>query len=135
MLAEETVVIAASAPDAVAVSIKGHAGDDDEVEVARVRLVLRLQDVEVAHGKTGALAVFHGDDVVADDGGQDDLLFQVPFFEEGLGLHLVGQGTIQHHPLRLDEVGMAFQFGHDLFGLFQKLFLRMLFLQGLDVGA
>ena len=134
MLAEETVVVASAATDAVAIFVEGHARDDDQVEIAMIRFVLRLKDVEVAHGDTGVMGVFHWDDVVADHSGQDDLFFQVPFVKEGLGLHLVGQGAVEHDPLGSHEVGMLFQLGEDLLRLFQQLFFGMLFFQGLDLG-
>ena len=68
MLAEETVGVALPATQSVALSVEGHAGDNDEVEVACVGFVLWLQDVEVAHGEVGVFAVFHRDDVVAEAG-------------------------------------------------------------------
>ena len=135
VLAEETVVVAASATETVALGVEGHARDDDEVEAALVRLVLWLKDVEVADSESGVLAKFHGDDVVANHGGQDDLFLQVPLVEECLGLHLVGEGTVKHDPVGVDEVGVLLKFGQDLFRLLHQLFLAMLFFEGLDVGA
>ena len=90
MLTEESVVVTFAATNAVAFAVEGHTRDDNQVKITMIGLVLRLKDVEVAHGKVGVLGEFHRDDVVADHSGQDDGLFQVPFFEKGLGLHFVG---------------------------------------------
>ena len=135
VLAEKTVVVTLTASQPVSLSVKGYARDDDEVEITSVRLVLRFQNVEVAHGKSGVLAVFHGDDVVADHGGQDDGLLEMPFLKECLCLHLVGQGTIEHYLLGFDEFRMLFQLGQNLIRLVEKLFFGMLFFQALDVGS
>ena len=96
---------------------------------------MRLKDVEVAHGKSGVGGKLHWDDVVANHGGQDDLFLQVPLFEEGLGLHFVGEGTIKHYFMGLYEIGVLFKFGQDLLRLLEQLFFCVLFFQGLDVGA
>ena len=90
MLTEESVVVAFAATDAVALAVESYARDDNQVKITMIRFVLRLKDVEVAHGKVGVLGIFHGDDVVADHGGEYYGFFQVPFLEEGLGLHLIG---------------------------------------------
>ena len=119
VLAEETVIVALAASQPVALSVKSHTWDDDEVEITSVRLILRFQNVEVAHGKSGVLAVFHGDDVVADHGGQDDGLLEMPFLKECLGLYLVGQGTIEHYLLGFDEFRMLFQLGQNLLRLIE----------------
>jgi len=111
VLAEETVVVASTPPDAVALAVESHAWDDNQVKITVIGLILRLEDVEVAHGKVGVLGKFHRDDVVADHGREDDGLLQVPLFEEGLGLYFIGQGTVKHDFIGFDEVRMLFQFG------------------------
>lgn len=135
MLAEETVVIATSAPKAVALAVESHARNHNEVEITLVRLVLGLKNVEVANGKIGVAGIFHRDDVVAHHGGKDDLLVEMPFFEEPLGLHLIGQSTVKHYLMCFYEVGMAFQFGHNCCRLPCQLLFRMLLFQCLDVGT
>ena len=116
-------------------SVEGHAGDDDEVEVARIGLVLGLQYVKVAYSESCVFAIFHRDDVVADHSGQDDGLFQMPLLKEGLCLHLVGQGAVKHYLLGFDEVRMLFQLGQNFLRLIEKLFFGMRLFQCFDVGA
>lgn len=135
VMGEETVVVAPSASDAVTLVVESHAWYDDEVEIACIGIVLWLHDIEVAHGEMGVFGVFDGDDVVAHYGGQDDGFFQVPFFEEGLRLHFIGEGAIEHDSFGTDEVWMLFQLGHYFFRLFKELLFGMLFFQGLDEGA
>ena len=104
VLAEETVVIALAPTDAIPLTIKGNTWDDDQVKTSSVRVVLGFQNVEISHCESGVLAIFHRDDVIADHGGQDDGLPQMPFLQKGLGLHLVRQGAVNHHPFSLDEI-------------------------------
>ena len=63
-----------AATNAIALAVEGHAWNDNQVKITMVGLVLWFKDVEVAHSKIGILGIFHGDDVVADHGGQDDFL-------------------------------------------------------------
>lgn len=135
VFAEETVVVTPSSTNAVAFAVEGYTGDDDEVEIASIRLVLGFKDVEVANGESGVFAKCHGNNVVAYHGGQDNGLLEVPFLQEGLGLHFVGQSAVEHNPFGFDEVGMSLQFGQYLFRLFEQLFFGMLLLQGFDEGA
>ena len=87
---EESVVIAASAADAVAVAVEGDAWDDDEVVVAGIRLVLRFEDIEIADGKTNVFGKFNRDYIIANHSWEDDFLFMAPFLEESLGLDFIG---------------------------------------------
>ena len=51
MFAKKSVIISAATSDAVAVAVESDAWDDDEVVVAGIRLILRLEDIEIADGK------------------------------------------------------------------------------------
>ena len=106
---EESVVIATSAADAVAVAVKSDAWDDDEVVVAGVRLVLRFEDIEIADGEACIFGKFNRDYVIADHGREDDFLFMAPFLEEGLSLNFIWQSAVNHHNMRFLEIRMLLE--------------------------
>ena len=82
MMAKEPVVITLAPAETIAIAVEGHTWNDNQIKTARVWLVLRFQNIEVAHGKACVSAILHRDDVVADHSGQNDGLAQMPFFQK-----------------------------------------------------
>ena len=126
MLCQETVLVTASAPETVSVGIEGHSRYYNQVKITAIRMVLRFGNMEITFRKRHVFSQFHRDDIVTDHGRKDEGLAQVPFLQEGLGLNLVRESTIEHHSIGSDEIGMLFKLSQDHFGLFQKLLLGVL---------
>ena len=135
MLGEETVVVAFAVSQTVPLSVEGHPGYHDEVEVAGIRMILRFRNMEVAFRKHRVFSQLHGDDVVAYDRGQDDGFPMTPFLNERQRLHLVGQGGVEHHFFRSKEMRMGGKLAKHRFRLLPQLFWGVLLFGGTNLLA
>lgn len=137
-LGQEAVVIAFAAAEAVVMAVEGDAGNEGEVDAAVVgkELADGLADAVGAGAevvRTGVVAEFEG--VVGEYGGEYEVFFTAPVFDEGVGAHFVGEGVVEQQGAGGTETGVLLELLQESVGELVEGFGTVFFLFLGDVAA
>lgn len=137
-LGQEAVVIAFAAAEAVVMAVEGDAGNEGEVDAAVVGKELADGFADAVGAgtevvRTGVVAEFEG--VVGEYGGEYEVFFTAPAFDEGVGAHFVGEGVVEQQGAGGTETGVLLELLQESVGELVEGFGTVFFLFLGDVAA
>lgn len=119
-------------------AVEGDAGNEGEVDAAVVgkELADGLADAVGAGAevvRTGVVAEFEG--VVGEYGGENEVFFMAPAFDEGVGAYFVGEGVVEQQGAGGTETGVLLELLQESVGESVEGFSTVFFLFLGDVAA
>ena len=108
---KQTVIVAFATPQAVALLVESHTGNDgqgDAIEVSE-EFTRRFQNAVTAKSETVGTGVAVQFKIIAHDGRQDDFLLSTPTVDKSMGADLIGQRVVEQNSASLHKQGVLLQ--------------------------